>query len=189
MSLIKVQSLWGNYSLVSVEDFLSSHKPRPVLSGSVMWWFIDSRPSALCQNHVVCVSSHWGQHALGEDLNAFQLFLLRARTSNRHLLINLNSDGMVAPRVETITLPAPKCEALRLYGSLSDVLVERQYVCAFSKFYFTNSVEMMHHMLLHINVTYYHILIFEHRCQSSSSLDIRIWYTEVCINWSCQLLS
>lgn len=87
--------------------------------------------------------------------------MLGARTSNRHLLINLDSDETVALSVDTILLPALKYGALLIYGFLSNVLEEGQDVCSFSKFYHTNYVEMMHHMLLYINVTYYRILILE----------------------------
>lgn len=69
---------------------------------------------------------------------------------------------MVALSVDTILLLDLKYGALLLSGFLSNASEERQYVCSFSTFYYANYVEMMHHMLLYINITYYPILILEH---------------------------
>lgn len=73
---------------------------------------------------------------------------------------------MVALSADTILLLALKYGALLLYGFLHNVLEERWYVCSFSKFYYANYMEMMLHMLLYINITYYPILILEYAYQS-----------------------
>lgn len=69
--------------------------------------------------------------------------MLRARTPNRYLLINLNSDAIVILSVGVTIFPALKCGALLLYDFMSKVLEERTYVCSFSKFYFVFVVEGM----------------------------------------------
>lgn len=95
VSLIKIQSLWGNDSSVSVEDFPSSHK-------AALCWVSLWCHGSLTLDQVLCVKVMWfvsaltGISMLSERIsNLFSWkshFLLRARTPNRHHLINLNRD-------------------------------------------------------------------------------------------------
>lgn len=80
-------------------------------------------------------------------------------------------------------LPALKCGALLLYGFMSNVLQEKHYVCPFSKSYFTTYGSEAQHSVIY-NVTYYHILILEHKCQSLGFPGKQIWRHLIHINWS-----
>lgn len=184
---------WSKYSLCEVMTHWSLWKTFLLPTSPALCWVALWCYSSLTIDHVLCVKITWfvsvcaGINVLSERISTpfswESHFLLRTRPSNSHLP-NLDSDGTVALRVDTIIFPPPKCGALLLYGFMSIISEERrQCMGQFSKIYFRNYAEMMYHMLFYVNVTYEHTLLLEHTCQSSGSLDIRFWNPEVCISW------
>lgn len=160
VSLIKVQSLWSNYSSVSVADFLSSRR-LPCAECLWMPWFIDCRLSA-----PVKVTSCLCQFSLGsaDSLRGFKAFSAGRVTSClglglQTLPYQFEQWWRYGTQCWCYYTPCPEVWGITALWSCRKgfmyvqalhvfmVLQESFYVCSCFKSYFTTYVKARHSLL------------------------------------------